>query len=477
MNVKNKKETELDFLTSALSYGEAESTQNILSWLQKNNENIISRIKEIPISQLKGWEYEKEKISHNSGKFFSIDGIRVHTNYGLVSTWDQPIINQPEIGFLGFIVKNINGILHFLLQAKIEPGNLNIVQLSPTLQATRSNYTRVHKGKTPLYLEYFNGDKSVKILIDQLQSEQGARFLHKRNRNIIVEVEESEITQIQENFIWATLGQIKKLLYYPNVINMDTRTVISCIQFGDYSKTNIDLLFAFKNIENSSRTSSYIYSILSNENHLHEIKYILHWITSLKFKYELDLKTIPLAEVKEWICDNESIRHKTGKYFSVIGVDVNIGNREVISWCQPMIKSVQEGIIGFLVKKINGIYHFLVQGKLESGNFDIIELAPTVQCLTGNYRQEENEYAVPYINEFINTDKSKFWFSTYQSEEGGRFFQEQNLNIIKEVDDDFPNETLENYCWMTLNQLTKFVQFNNYLNISARSLLSAINFI
>ena len=42
----------------------------------------------------------------------------------------QPIINQPEIGFLGFITKEFNGILHFLVQAKVEPGNVNNVQIS-----------------------------------------------------------------------------------------------------------------------------------------------------------------------------------------------------------------------------------------------------------------------------------------------------------------------------------------------------------
>ena len=52
-------------------------------------------------------------------------------------SWDQPIIDQPEIGFLGILCKEIKGSLHFLLQAKIEPGNKNFVQLSPTLQATR----------------------------------------------------------------------------------------------------------------------------------------------------------------------------------------------------------------------------------------------------------------------------------------------------------------------------------------------------
>ena len=30
--------------------------------------------------------------------------------------------------------------------------------------------------------------------------------------------------------------------------------------------------------------------------------------------------------------------------------------------------------------------------------------------------------------------------------------------------------------WMTLNQLYDFIRFNNYLNISARSLLSAIRY-
>ena len=47
-------------------------------------------------------------------------------------------------------------------------------------------------GASPNYLEYFTGEREVTILVDQLQSEQGARFLHKRNRNIIVEVDADE---------------------------------------------------------------------------------------------------------------------------------------------------------------------------------------------------------------------------------------------------------------------------------------------
>lgn len=478
MRTKNIQDTQLDFLVSAMSHGNFQTTDQILGWMKSQNEEVVSNIKQIPISELRGWSYRDDRIRHNSGKFFSIDGIHIRTNYRNTPEWDQPIINQPEIGFLGFIVKKFNGVLHFLLQAKIEPGNLNIVQLSPTLQATRSNYTRVHGGKAPTYLEYFNGEKDVLILVDELQSEQGARFLHKRNRNIIVEVGEDEELEVKEGYIWASLGQIKELLRYPNVVNMDSRTVISCINFGSYSEHSLRLLDAVKRMNgiHSSKPDSFLYSVLSGDNHLNELQDIIQWITSLKFKYELDVTPIGISEMKNWIYDGNTIHHESGKYFDVMGCRVEIGNREVVSWDQPMVRSAQEGLMGFIVKKINGIYHFLVQAKLESGNFDIVEMAPTVQCLTGNYRKGKNEYTIPYLEQILNAPKDKIWYSSYQSEEGGRFFQEQNLNIIVEVGEEFPIEVEENYCWLTLNQMLSFVTYNNYLNIAARSLLSAISF-
>src|SRR5262249_25264452 len=153
--------------------------------------------------KLKSWKVTEHNIVHETGRFFSIDGINVKTNWGYVPEWEQPIINQPEIGYLGFITREFDGILYFLMQAKIEPGNVNNVQLSPTLQATRSNYNQVHKGDKPLYLDYFLNVKPRQILLDQLQSEQGGRFLRKRNRNIIIKVDED--IQLYDNFIWLTL--------------------------------------------------------------------------------------------------------------------------------------------------------------------------------------------------------------------------------------------------------------------------------
>ena len=471
---------ELDYLKSAITLENPfMKIEDFFNWIEQKKKNVCHKITRINFSDMNNWEFDEKtsNLVHTSGKFFSILGINVKTNWGNVAKWYQPIINQPEIGLLGIITKKFNDILYFLMQAKIEPGNINSVQLSPTLQATKSNYNKVHHGKAPLYLEYFLGNTTkTKVILDQLQSEQGARFLKKRNRNIIVEVEGD--VEVKENFCWLTLGQIKQLLSHDNIVNMDTRTVISGIPFGHYTKEIVDFYEVIGSLTSIGNTyeSVMLMSTLDFERQLFEIEEIISWITRLKSKYELDVSVIPLNEVKGWIRDNDSIHHEQNKYFSVIAIRAEIENREVDIWTQPLVKSAQEGIIAFIIKKINGIYHFLVQAKLEAGNLDIIELTPTIQCLTGNYRKGINEYEPEFLDYILNANEEQICFSTYQSEEGGRFFKEQNKNLIIEATEDFPNELPENYMWMTLNQLKTFIRFNNYLNIQARSLIASIKF-
>jgi oxidase EvaA len=207
------------------------STDEVLAWIERRNREVKVNIEGVPFSRLNGWRFDPDtgNLCHESGKFFSIVGIDVYKNQGGIARWRQPIINQPEVGYLGIICKEFDGILYFLLQAKIEPGNVNCVQLSPTLQATRSNYTCVHGGKRPAYLDYFKDARQEQILLDQLQSEQGARFFRKRNRNIIIRVDDD--IDVGEDFRWLTLGQIKQLMLRDNTVNMDTRTVLSGLRF------------------------------------------------------------------------------------------------------------------------------------------------------------------------------------------------------------------------------------------------------
>lgn len=424
------------------------SIKNVQDWLDDIKSTTLVDIEIIKFSSMDQWYFEKAtgNHKHNTGKFFSIVGVDIQTNWGFVNQWTQPIIKQPEIGILGMITKEIDGQLYCLMQAKIEPGNLNYVQLSPTLQATKSNYTQVHKGSKPLYIEYFR-DRNNEVLVDQLQSEQGARFLKKRNRNIIINVD-SEIP-VHENFHWMTLQQIVQSLSIGNTANMDARSVISGLLFMVQKEQNI--------VENS----------------LYSFSKIIQWLTHLKTYYELEVNEIALNKVKSWIKTDEKIYHEENKYFEVIPVKVTIEGREVTKWTQPMIKAKQEGICAFIIKRINGIFHFLVQGKVECGNFDIVEMAPTVQCLTGNYT-ETGPGKLPYLDYVLNAGQDQIIYDVMQSEEGGRFYREQNRNMIVEADDFIPIDTPDNYIWMTLLQIKKFVMFSNLFNIQARSLIAPL---
>ncbi|MEM1002787.1 MAG: NDP-hexose 2,3-dehydratase family protein [Bacteroidota bacterium] len=109
-------------------------------------------------------------------------------------------------------------------------------------------------------------------------------------------------------------------------------------------------------------------------------------------------------------------------------------------------------------------------------DFDILEMAPTVQCITGSYKNEKSFANLHFLKDVLDAEPEQLLYDTLQSEEGGRFYREQNINLIIKVSETFPLEVPENYIWMTLNQLKKFILFNNYLNIQARSIISSISF-
>ena len=450
------------------------STQDTFQWIEERKANTHVLVELTTFDQLEKWEFSDRKttLRHETGRFFSIDGIRVKTTHGAITEWDQPIINQPEVGYLGILTKEIAGVLYLLMQAKIEPGNIANVQLAPTLQATRSNYTRAHEGQQQKFIHYFTDRVNNKVLVDQLQSEQGARFLRKRNRNIIIQTFQD--VPHDEDYQWLTLGQIKRLLAHDNIVNMDARTVISGIPYGQYHDhvgSFFDLLKCY-GVSSEEHGTAMLESVLDMRRSLHTFDDVLGWLTNEKQKHDLSVERIPLAAVRDWQILPERIEHVDHRYFQVVPVKVEIEGREVQHWCQPMVRPMQEGLIAFVVKKINGIYHFLIQTKLEVGNFDVLECAPTIQCVTGDYKSG----SVPFLELVLDVPKDRVLYDQRLSEEGGRFYREQNRNLIVEIEEDMELDLPSNYAWLSLNQLATLIRFNNYLNIQARSLLSVINF-
>ena len=204
----------------------------VIEWFNKKREESDMVVEEIGINDLDKWSVDSTSgnVKHDSGGFFEMIGVKVSNTFDREvgkKGWTQPMIAKNPGGILGIIMKRINGVPHYLLQAKAEPGNIGKLQLSPTLQATTSNLLKAHGGSKPLFAEYFDEENKPKIIYAKWQSEDGGRFHLKSNYNMIVEVNEEEELEIPDSFIWVTLYQIKQLMKIENFVGPHVRGIIS----------------------------------------------------------------------------------------------------------------------------------------------------------------------------------------------------------------------------------------------------------
>ncbi|GAA0825696.1 NDP-hexose 2,3-dehydratase family protein [Streptosporangium amethystogenes subsp. fukuiense] len=442
-------------------------------WLSETASRAYMNVRKVPLNGLSGWEVERHtgNIRHRTGKFFSVECLDVHVPGRTVSHWSQPIINQPEIGILGILVKEIDGIPHCLMQAKHEPGNHNGLQLSPTVQATRSNYTRVHRGRPVPYLDYFLDTSGREVIADIRQSEQGAWFYRKRNRNMIVEIT-GEI-EVAEGFCWLTLGQLHTLMSVPDLVNMDARTVLACMPFSGAGLTSA-LMSALTSAPSAEPGDGFRAALVRScdpgEAGPHTMGEVLSWITDMRTRTDPRVSLIPLNEVRGWRRTDELISHETGRYFDVVGVSVEAGGREVGHWDQPMIEPSGTGVIAFLVGEIDGVLHALVHARVEPGYADVVELGPTVQCTPENYEHLPAGARPPFLDEVLGAGPGRVRFETILSEEGGRFHRARNRYLIVHTDAAAGIDHPE-YRWLSVSQLGELLRHSFYLNIQARSLL------
>nr|AGS49620.1 NDP-4-keto-6-deoxy-glucose 2,3-dehydratase [uncultured bacterium esnapd12] len=448
------------------------ATAEISDWLARNAAEQRLEVRRVPFSAVDHWSFQPDdgRLAHASGRFFSIEGLHVRTNFGWRRDWIQPIIVQPEIGFLGLIVKEVDGVLRVLVQAKAEPGNINAVQLSPTVQATRSNYTGVHQGSKVRFIEYFNGTRASRILVDVLQSEQGAWFLRKRNRNMIVEVFDDPPEH--PNFRWLTVAQLRAMLHHDNVVNMDLRTVLACIPTRVEGDDRVDDVLA--GVPASSFEGRLLHSFIGAGTPVHTMNSLLSWISDVRTRREFVQRSCPLAEIERsgWIRRDDGIEHQEKKYFDVFGVEVAASDREVSSWMQPLLSPASYGLLALLVKSIDGVLHALVQMRTEAGGLDVAELAPTVHCQPDNYVDVPAEHRPAYVDYVLDVPRSQVRYDAWHSEEGGRFYHNANRYVLIEVPESFGDEGTPDHRWMTFDQITCLLGHSHYVNIQLRSIVA-----
>lgn len=242
-----------------------------------------------------------------------------------------------------------------------------------------------------------------------------------------------------------------------------------------------DMTNIFDAGENSDRLSAIrdeiAFDILSSEqsHEMVSLNRLIQWLDDIKAENHMHVKRMGLSSLTEWGYDGQGYySHREGKFFRFIGMCVRSEGREVNSWCQPMMDNIGTGIIAILLCRHNGRLHMLMQAKADVGNRSGIQIAPTVQFTPSNYNQSQKLLKPFLYNEITSGGRFEILWEGWQSEEGGRFFKEQQQHLILMLRDGDSLDLPREHMWMTPGQIRFFLHMGENVNACARSILSCL---
>ncbi len=456
------RETGADLLASRHDSKSLHTDRQVKEWVDKQLSASRLQVQLVPLHNLEQWHTDPGtgNIRHQSGRFFTVTGVKVrHRSAAGELEWDQPVIDQPEVGILGILAKRIDGVFHFCLQAKEEPGNIGGVQLSPTVQATYSNYTGAHGGATTRFLEHFMDPPAERIIFARMQTEDGGRFLYKSNRNMIVDAGNDFPVDLPDDFIWLSLRQIAALMQQDNLVNACTRSILSSLAFAG-SAVGSDIP------QEGGAPGTTCPSGLWDT---------LLWIDTRRASNHMLVRRIGLNELEEWGLDEKGFfSHREKRFFRIVGMKISAAAREVRSWCQPIIENPAPGVIGLLVRNGAQGLEILMQAKAEVGNKVTVQLGPTVQFTQGNYA-DSNKLKKPFLfEEFLVPNAFRTIHESRQAEEGARFYRECHFHRILMLPDGAELPLPDDYRWLPLSHVMFLVHLGEQVNSCARSILTCL---
>jgi dTDP-4-dehydro-6-deoxy-alpha-D-glucopyranose 2,3-dehydratase len=208
-----------------------------------------------------------------------------------------------------------------------------------------------------------------------------------------------------------------------------------------------------------------------------DIEHVLAWLRKKQKEYPVRVEEANITGMQHWRINSEtgSITHESGKFFSIIGVQV-IGafDREVLAWSQPMLKQAEIGISGVIRKVIQGVPHYLFYAKFEPGNMDRIQISPALQVSEGNLSRAHQGSNPRLVEYFQEEGRGRLLKSVTGVEDGGRFYMKINRAMIVEVGTNENVQITDDYVWLTRPQIQKLLLIDNVMNSLARNVCAIL---
>jgi len=441
-------------------------------WQEKTVKDNQFLCKSIPFSESSEWYFDNGKLIHQTNGFFALVGIAAEARHSELNGREQIIILQRQIALNSFLIRKGPSGIEFLFQGRVEPGNIYGMQLAPTVQSTETNYKRLHGGKPTPLLGYFLKEHLSGVIYDELQSEEATRYVGKYNRNLIVQIDFDMEVEDHENFRWLDLDHIRSFVIADNILNTDARSVISCMNWDLLVDEHLPFdrhpvgSFGFALQESYSTTV---------DNSKCTAYDLLSWLTKLRVQCGLQTRIKHLDEVRNWIIEKDRIRElEYQRGFEARQYLVQASGREVPTWDQPLIFSHGIGRLTLVCQEKDNILHFLVQASHEIGFLEGVQISSSISIPPGEHIHS-NDKVGRFLIEIIDSRKDvKIIQQCRQSEEGGRFYQDENIYEIVLLDPSINVPEHDFYRWTSLSQLRELVKIPGILSIELRDVMTLL---
>ena len=442
-----------------------ETPDQILRWRSDQRSQSGFHYETIPLSQTRRWRLREGRIEHETGRFFAVVAIGAKSSIGYLDGRTQPIIAQPEIGTLGFLLRRNAGRCDVLVQAKTEPGNVGAVQLAPSVQATLSNQNRAHGGAATPYLGYFVGAEAGLLASDQQQSEQGTRFVAKYNRNVTRLLEAESPAPAGDCWRWCSVEALLGLLHQDYVINTDARSVLVCSPWELLGPNGSPFSLG----RGSGGFDAGLFDSYHSDIAERTLETLLDRLGAARAASNTRLHCVPIDDCRGWAFDDWEAADRGRRHFRVSYHRIHTLDREVADWDQPLLSDFHPIDVVLVCQKRMGVLHFLLRHAAEIGFREGVQFGPTLQIAFADGVDDEVQSRVAALLPH-GTTRADVW----ASDEGGRFDHNRARYRIVELPEELDCDDGASASWATLSQIRVLLRMQGGLTNEARSALSLL---
>lgn len=396
----------------------AKSKEDLRNYLQAIQGISNYDLSAVGLEDQTAWIILDGALSHSTKGFFQVVGFK----NALKPTEEKLMLYQPQSALTGLIILPFEGQLFVLLQARVEPGNTGVIQYGPTIQSTPANYLKLHGGKATSYVHLFTQyNPECQLITHSMQHDLGSKYFQKSKTHHYLLAK--DWIETEENMIWTPMEAILELMEENNFLNADLRSLLSVLDWEMF----------FRGSGSTIAVNAFSKFQLSPPNQ--------------------NFSLVPLHELTQWKVESNGILPTESQPTSVHLFHFSCTNREVSAWTQPLYEVNSIGHVQLFFRRIASEIEFLITSGKEVGISTPLAFYPSKMSLPEEHHPPITQSPGQVIRQLIQCD------------EGGRFYQNDNLYQLILVDE---VKADSNQQWVSKSQLKYLLQASNHCSFQLR---------